>query len=83
MGILRILIGQDENEPLLGRASIGAFITLLIALGVNLTTDQGTALADVATFVLPVVVALIAATARSKVTPMVKVDAAAAGVDAP
>lgn len=76
-GVLRVLLGKDPTEPLLGRASITAFVMLAIAFGAKLTTDQASALIDVLVFVLPVAAAAITAVAtRSKVTPVKRPRAA-------
>jgi F0F1-type ATP synthase assembly protein I len=69
--LLRILVGKDPREPLLGRASIAAFIALAIAFGVKLTPGQADALVNVLVFVLPAAVAAYTAwSARKKVTPL-------------
>lgn len=70
MGLLQILVGKNPNEPVLGRASIGAILALLVAFGVQLTADQTTALTEALTFILPAITAIVAATARSKVSPV-------------
>lgn len=64
-----------SNEPVLAAGTaaglVGAVLTLLVAFGVHVTEDQQKAILAVVVLVVPIVAAIIA---RSKVTPVAKLE---------
>lgn len=70
--LLRILVGRDPAEPLVGRASLTAIIGALGAFGIlALTDDQASAVVNLAMVLGPILGAGVTAyLARPKVTPV-------------
>lgn len=69
--LLRVIVGRDPAEPLLGRAGLVAILGALAAFGVTrFTAEQTSALLELALVLAPVLGAgATAALARPKVTP--------------